>query len=308
VRAWTPDAFVGRSCYPGTLGCVPGPKIRAVADPGNPGKPIDLGMPAGRPNRPLFDLIAEEGDDARRRGSAPSTATPAVELKPAAPAVRAREPVAIERPEAAPRSRTAPRGLWGSLVSTGRATIELTTPWFAAGVALLLALLLGTWIIAYKVGESEATRRLAGGVSTAPPRPDDSAQGDLPVIIPNFATKPPDPRTEQPPSTENLGIPTDQPTPGPAIADLPAATPGDTGPVVAYTGTYDSDPRIVGRNYLVLASSMSRTMPGRRWTFWVKAASGLWGFRTGRLIGPAERARMTPSTSSFRLRVSTAAR
>lgn len=217
-------------------------------------------MPAGRPNRPLFDLIAEEGDEARRRGTAPSTATPAVELKPPPATVRAREQVAIERPETPARTRTAPRGLWGSLVSTGRATVEITTPWFAAGVAVLLALLLGTWIIAYKVGESEATRRLAGGVSTAPPRPQDSAQPDqLPVIIPNFATRPPEPRAERLSSAEVPGVTPEQPAPSPAVGDLPAATPGDTGPVVAYTGTYETDPRVVGRNYLILASNMSRS-------------------------------------------------
>ncbi len=237
-------------------------------------------MPAGRPNRPLFDLIAEETADGRKRAATtPVSESPAVEIKP---------PQRIPDPEDEPRSstpvrglphmppssvgsRTNPKGLLGSLLSSGRAMVELTTPWVAASVAIGLAILLGIWIIAYKMGETEATQRLAGGPSAAPPKsgtsnvgtsgskPTGNSTGAVTGNQPSTGTSTPG-VTGQPPATDDE---TDGAAPSPALADetpatLPRPNATEAGPVVAFNGSYDADPRVPGNNYLVLASSMSR--------------------------------------------------
>lgn len=225
-------------------------------------------MPAGRPNRPLFDLIAEESADARKRSPAAASTANAqatsVEMKPA-PSRRLPDP-----PEAAPASHDfarpaaiparTPRGLWASLLSHGRASVEVTTPWLAATMAILLAVALGVWVIAYKMGESEASSRLAGGIGTAPPKsesktnepptaqdtPRESSPQGPQVADSNGERTPPANTEPSTPQTNN------------AIEGLAPANPTDAGAVVAYAGSYENDPRTPGKNYLLLASSMSR--------------------------------------------------
>ncbi|MCC6426572.1 MAG: hypothetical protein IT435_07100 [Phycisphaerales bacterium] len=221
-------------------------------------------MPAGRPNRPLFDLIPEHAAEARRRDTELDLPpAPAVEIKPS--------PRASLRTDHSPAgavamhtdSRTAPRGFWGSLISSGRAVIEINTPWFAACIAVLLAGLLGVWVIAYKMGEAEATQRLAGGIGTAPPSrtlPSGSNAGSQdPAVQPSN-------QPSNTPTTPTTPISTDQlasndpidPTPGEPAGLLPGANRNDSGPVVAYNGSFDADPRTNTQNHLVLASGMSR--------------------------------------------------
>lgn len=148
-------------------------------------------------------------------------------------------------------------------MATGRASVDLTTPWLAAATAIVLGVILAVWIVAYKMGESEATVRLAGGVGTAPPRSDpkpadrtaeagsqNSAPGGAPSETPIG-------RTDE--TAEGAGAPLSNPVPEQVAGDpLPKANQTDSGTVVAYTGSYESDPRVPGKNYLLLASSMSR--------------------------------------------------
>ncbi len=218
-------------------------------------------MPAGRPNRPLFDLIPGESPDARRRSAA---ATPAaVEVKPVL-----RSPSPAEKPEAPePVSfRTAPRGFWGTLISSGRAQLEVNTAWVAATAVLVLGTILAAWVIAYKMAESQTTQRLAGGVSTAPPpalhgSPEPgTGRNRAGAIPPNDSDRPASEQAPDPTGPAGDVQTADKNQPGTAApADgLPAANHNDSGAVVAYSGSYDTDPRTVGQNYLVLASGMTR--------------------------------------------------
>ncbi|HRJ49530.1 MAG: hypothetical protein KF787_03570 [Phycisphaeraceae bacterium] len=231
-------------------------------------------MPAGRPNRPLFDLIAEENADKGRRAIA---ANPAVEFKPAS-RQPPRDPTDASEQIASARSRTSPRGFFGSLAANGRARIDITTPWFAASVALALAILLGVWIIAYKLGESEATVRLTGGAPAPPPRltsdQRDATRGvttvpDDPAASPSRNRSASDPLTASPPVGIQSGERTEPrpsssrdraPDGGRTAADafLPGANRDDSGPFPVYNGSFTTDPRTPGMNYLLLASGMTR--------------------------------------------------
>lgn len=231
-------------------------------------------MPAGRPNRPLFDLIAEENADKGRRSI---SANPAVEFKPTS-RQPPRDPSDASDQIASARSRTSPRGFFGSLAATGRARIDITTLWFAASVALALAILLGVWIIAYKLGESEATVRLTGGLPAPPPRLTSDQRDATRVVTP----VPDDPSpslsrngsTNVPPTRSGpVGIETGERTqarPSPvrdsapdggrnaADAFLPGANRDDSGSFPVYNGSFTTDPRTPGMNYLLLASGMTR--------------------------------------------------
>lgn len=260
-------------------------------------------MPLGRPKRPLFDLIAEQNADARRRAATTADAeVPAsVEVKPAPqqrPASPARSTSAVTSAPASSRVQEAvrpiprgkPQGFLGNLLSGGRAKVELTTPWVGAGIAVVLGTLLVIWIIAFKMGESEAVKRIAGNIEpSVPPTIAATPSGTStpvpgPTSQPGTSGKTPDKNSAKTPdnkATTNPKAPAptapkqqqSKPTETkptetkPAEAKVPTApvtdglavpNPTEGGAVVAYNGSYDSDPRIAGNNYLVIASNMTR--------------------------------------------------
>src|SRR5437868_6501669 len=156
-------------------------------------------MPAGRPNRPLFDLIPEEAGEARRRAAiSPVPVNPAVEIKPSSRTGH--------RPDQPPAGST--------LVAPGPRTHPHPPP-------------------------------------TPPPNPP-STSDKGPAITPPAAQTPkssqlPDNKTETADQTPTSN------QPGGTDTGLPPANHTDSGPVIAFSGSYDADPRSPGDNYMVLA-------------------------------------------------------
>lgn len=200
-------------------------------------------MPLGRPKRPLFDLIAEQKADARRRAAltADSETPASVEVKPTATRPAAPASTISGTATAAPRAtaevsrttytRSRPQGVLSNLLSGGRAKVELTTPWVAAAAAVLLGGLLLIWVVAYKMGEKEGVNRIAGAIeSSTPPSISTPPASQIPVPGPTNqpGSKKNDSRSTDPKSGDRIAGNTPANAPVKPTASVPAPARGNS--------------------------------------------------------------------------------
>lgn len=211
-------------------------------------------MASGRSNKPLFELLREDTGAGMfgRRASATFS-----ELKPG-DAGRARS-----------------------------AYVTVPRTWMYFAVAIVLALIAGAWVIAYRSGHGAAEKELAGSL-VGGPRPDQPK-----VNEPENLTKPLEkatgltppapkdnskPTTAQPPKPEPKKEPKreSKPETNPESKPKPEASkPEDSRkaeegllitlpvddpskPVLTSKGAVDSDPRQPGMNYMVLVGGLPR--------------------------------------------------
>ncbi|MBL8762509.1 MAG: hypothetical protein JNL50_14535 [Phycisphaerae bacterium] len=201
-------------------------------------------MASGRSNKPLFELLREDtgaGMFGRRASAAFS------ELKPGEPG----------------RGRSA--------------YVTVPRTWVYFGVAIVLGLLAGAWVVAYRSGHAAAEKELAGslvgGPRTEQPKVNEPGAGlkspDTSTgVTPNVSkegAKPAggegakaEPKTEakpparvEPPKPEGGKKPDDG-----LLITLPVDDP--TKPVLTSKGAVDADPRQPGLNYMVLVGGLPR--------------------------------------------------
>lgn len=204
-------------------------------------------MASGRSNKPLFELLREDTGAGMfgRRASATFS-----ELKPG---------------------------------DTGRArSAYVTVPrtWVYFGVAIVLAMIAGAWVVAYRSGHGAAEKELAGSL-VGGPRPDqpqvnepdnltkpfEKPAGVMPQA-PKDGSKPtppkPDPKNEPKPESKPEAKPKPE-APKPEagkkaeeglLITLPVDDPAK--PVLTSKGAVDADPRQPGMNYMVLVGGLPR--------------------------------------------------
>ncbi|MCC6969200.1 MAG: hypothetical protein IT434_03180 [Phycisphaerales bacterium] len=211
-------------------------------------------MASGRSNKPLFELLREDTGAGMfgRRASATFS-----ELKPG---------------------------------ETGRArSAYVTVPrtWVYFGVAIVLGLIAGAWVIAYRSGHGAAEKELAGslvgGTRTDQPKvnePENPAKlAEKPIGVTPTAPKdggrptgaqPPKPEPKNEPKAESKPESRPETKPKPeapkpeagrkaeegVLITLPVDDPGK--PVLTSKGAVDADPRQPGMNYMVLVGGLPR--------------------------------------------------
>lgn len=203
-------------------------------------------MASGRSNKPLFELLREDTGAGMfgRRASATFS-----ELKPG---------------------------------ETGRArSAYVTVPrtWVYFGVAIVLGLIAGAWVIAYRSGHAAAEKELAGSLVAGPrteqpkinepgakpiERPVDSAPSAPKEAAKPTAVQPPNPEIRVParPEPKSEAKPEVQPPEGGKktedglVITLPVDDPSK--PVLVSKGAVDADPRQPGMNYMVLVGGLPR--------------------------------------------------
>lgn len=179
-------------------------------------------MPPGRHTTPLFDLLSKGASSApRAEPPRPTKPIVRVELKP-----QSGEP-ATPRPAPSP-SPAAPAYPVGS-------TLRLTTNAVYIAIAVVSVLLIGMYILGFKIGTAKEAEKADQQLGPA--------FRDRPVV-----TEPglqPAPRIAETPTT-----PTNPPAANPAAPQRPA--PAATGPILTVRGS-TADPRQKDLNYLALA-------------------------------------------------------
>ncbi|NUQ52410.1 MAG: hypothetical protein HUU19_06890 [Phycisphaerales bacterium] len=207
-------------------------------------------MASGRSNKPLFELLREDTGAGMfgRRASATFS-----ELKPG---------------------------------ETGRArSAYVTVPrtWVYFGVAIVLALIAGAWVIAYRSGHASAEKELAGslvgGARTDQPKVNEPENPGKPVERP-IGAAPTGPRDGGKPTGAEVPKPEtkneNQTEPKPETKTRPEAPKPEGGkraeeallitlpvddpakPVLTSKGAVDADPRPTGMNYMVLVGGLPR--------------------------------------------------
>ncbi len=210
-----------------------------------------MGMASGRSNKPLFELLREDTGAGMfgRRASATFS-----ELKPG-DAGRARS-----------------------------AYVTVPRTWVYFGVAIVLGLLAGAWVIAYRSGHGAAEKELAGslvgGARTEQPKVNEPENPSKPPAeraigpaagVPKDSGKrsgaqPSKPEAKIEPKAESKPVAGPKPeapkTEGGKKAEegllltLPVDDPAK--PVLTSKGAVDADPRQAGMNYMVLVGGMPR--------------------------------------------------
>jgi len=205
-----------------------------------------------RAGPPLFELLRERGESPIHvePGSRQVPDSPAPQTQPKAQPTTQSEP---EVPPAPSRSRESASGIpWSSggvtRAERSAATFEdepahsgeirLSATKLYLAIAVGLVFIVGAWTAGYKLGQREATERLAASVR------------DESVVVPPRTIGSPEQRPEQnatqTPAQQPTQRPTEQPQSQPSVLPAQWALLAD--------GLRAADPRVTGTNYLELAT------------------------------------------------------
>lgn len=189
-------------------------------------------MPAGRPNRPLYDLLGQ-GDEIGRRAAPPGARA----VTPAAPAA---EPQATGVIEPKPRIRVPLTEATRSPAPESASVVRMPAAALYASIFVVAALLVLAWVGGVRTGRNAAEREWGQKYA-----------GDIPISTEPLIPEPlnASSRTGNPGSDVN---PT--PAPGPPAAGLDGQPVSSAATdVYSARGFLANDPRERGLNYLYLA-------------------------------------------------------
>ncbi|CAG1000231.1 hypothetical protein PHYC_02826 [Phycisphaerales bacterium] len=183
-------------------------------------------MPGGRQTTPLFDLLSKGATSSPRVEPAPRPTKPVVrvELKP-------------QSGEASPRAAPIAPASPASPSYTARGTLRLTTNALYIGIAAVSVLLIGMYILGFKIGTSKEAAKTQNELGPA--------FRDRPAVT--------EPAVRQPDTPRLTNSAAQGPTVPPAASPAkPMPQPAASGPILTSHGSLQ-DPRQKDLNYLALA-------------------------------------------------------
>jgi hypothetical protein len=189
-------------------------------------------MSAGKPAKPLFDLLPRRGPDVPRSQPTPSPLPPPAPVAGARAGVSPRPALAVsQQVEMKPRRADLPPEDSREFTETAPKSYTISFTAACGLVAAVGLLLLATWILGALAGKRDAERRLGESLAA------ETRRTDEPTREADQGPGPSEPVRVQPP-----------PTPTPPARE---PQPGDVFAGGAWSAT---DPRIKGMNYLWVAT------------------------------------------------------
>lgn len=216
-------------------------------------------MPAGRPNKPLFELLRDESTGRRTPPIRPSILArpaPEPELKPV-PARSALDPDQEPAPDSFAEdgvSPPEPASHRGNFLWFSAENVHISRYTALVALTVVLGVVFVVFVVAYKAGQREANKDLGRQV-----QPESPPISGIPPSGPRPAEAAPARGPFADPSLKGAAVPKPKTAPEASKPARPSQAFDDpTKPVLTATGAYDADPRAPGLNYLVLATRLTR--------------------------------------------------
>lgn len=196
---------------------------------------------AGRPNKPLFELLREESNAGRREAISARVAAPTPELKP----------VPLTERAPAPREEVWARPSEPSLASTTVVSLPLYAIYVAG--ALALAICIAAWSIGWQMGVTKVRSEALTNALSAEPPVSPPGRDAGPAVQIDAGAAPKSAPAADPPARRaaNQVAPPKAPP-----QERPSQSGTASKAIVTSTGSVDADPRTPGLNYLVISQRM----------------------------------------------------